>query len=635
MRSVILGTAGHIDHGKTALVGALTGVDTDRLKEEKARGITIELGFAELTVGDLRFGVVDVPGHEAFVRAMVAGAAGMDVVILVVAGDEGVMPQTREHLAIVELLAVPELVVALTKCDAADDEWLELVEAEVEELLSETRYAGAPIRRTSAMAGEGLSELTDALVGAAGRARTASEEDLVRLPLDRVFTIQGTGTVVTGSLWSGTLKQGDRVRIVPGDHAGRIRSLEVHGRETDRAVAGDRTAAAVTGEGGDRELVARGGVLVTDPSWEPSWMLTCEVAMLPDSSWSLEHNQRVHVHHGTAEVQARVAMLEDEGLLPGATGWVQLRLEAPLVARAGDRLVLRSYSPVTTIGGAIVAEPTPPKRNRLDDVRRAHLRAILSDDSIAGLQGVLAQAGWHGVPVSRLPVLTGRPLEAAQAALRALEEQGALVAGGRAFGPEVAAEAAERLLAATEAAHAADPLRPEAPLAAVRAGVPEWAPAELAEGGIRVLLDGGRLEALDGGVRLPGFEPEPDEDQRRALEALQAVYREAGLAAPLVEELPSELRERSDFKSMMRHLEATGRVRAVADGMFAWSAALDDCERAITETLGGRNGLSPGDFRDLLHVTRKHLIPLLTHFDVRGVTVRDEGGRSVPAPPGT
>ncbi len=633
MRSVILGTAGHIDHGKTALVGALTGVDTDRLKEEKARGITIELGFAEFVVGDdFRFGVVDVPGHEAFVRAMVAGAAGMDVVLLVVAGDEGVMPQTREHLAIVDLLAVPELVVALTKCDAADDEWLELVEAEVEEVVGETRYAGASIVRTSAHTGDGLEELTEVLVGAGTRARKASEDDLVRLPLDRVFTIQGTGTVVTGSLWSGTLSKGDRVRVVPGDHEGRVRSLQVHGREAERAVAGDRTAAALIGDGGDRELVARGGVLVTDEAWEPTWMLTCRVSMLPTTPWLIEHNQRVHVHHGTAEVLARVALLEDGALSAGGEGWVQLRLETPLVARARDRVVLRSYSPVTTIGGGVVVEPNPPKRNRLSEQERGLLDRVSSDEPVESVVAALEIAGWYGVEARRLPLVTGHPELVIGPAVESLAAAGGVSVGGRSFAASVAHEAAERLLEAVRQAHAADPLRPEAPLAAVRAGLPSWAPGELADGVIGRLVEQGRLDQVEGGVRLPDFRPDPDEDQRQALASLLNRYREAGLAAPSIEELPEDVRARPDFRSLMRHLEAEKHLRAVADGLFVATEALDAAERDVVAELGGRNGLSPGDFRDVLEVTRKHLIPLLTHFDQRGVTIRDEGGRSVPTP---
>lgn len=630
--SVILGTAGHIDHGKTALVRALTGTDTDRLKEEKARGITIELGFAELTLPDgSRCGVVDVPGHEAFVRAMVAGAAGMDMVLLVVAADEGVMPQTREHLAIVEVLAVPELVVALTKCDAVEAEWLELVEADVEDVLASTPYAGAPRVATSAQDGTGLDELRQTLAAAAERARKSSSDDLTRLPLDRVFTIQGTGTVATGSMWSGSLDVGDKVRILPGDHAARVRSLEVHGRPTDRAVAGDRTAVALTGEGGDRDQVGRGATLVDSPHWSASWMLTCRVGVLEDTAWTLEHNQRLHVHLGTAEVLARCALLEDDGLVAGETGWVQLRLERPLVARAGDRLVLRSYSPVTTMGGGVVAEPAPPKRNRLEDTTRAELDRIVDGEAADQLRAALAVAGWAGVPKERLAIQTPLTPRTVDEVLPAIVDEGAILAGDHVLSNTVAADAAARVLAAVEAAHAADGLREEAPLATVRQAVPSWAPSELANAVIGHLVTEGRLEEVEGGVRLAGFQPQPTPDQEAASKSLMALLAGEGLAAPLVDELPEEIRGRADFKSILRRLEKRGDVRAVADGLYVASAELDAARERIRSTLGGRTGLSPADFRGALPVTRKHLIPLLTYFDGLGTTQRHEEGRDVPS----
>lgn len=631
MSSVILGTAGHIDHGKTALVRALTGTDTDRLKEEKARGITIELGFAELTLPDgSHCGVVDVPGHEAFVRAMVAGAAGMDLVLLVVAADEGVMPQTREHLAIVELLAVPELVVALTKCDAVEEEWLELVEAEVEEVLATTRYAGAPHVATSAQEGTGLDRLRETLVGAAERARKASAEDLTRLPLDRVFTIQGTGTVATGSMWSGSLTVGEKVRILPGDHAARVRSLEVHGRTTERAVAGDRTAVALTGDGGDRDQVGRGATLVSSPAWESSWMLTCRVSMLADTAWTLEHNQRVHVHLGTAEVLARCAMLEEEGLAAGQEGWVQLRLESPLVARAGDRLVLRSYSPVITMGGGVVAESMPPKRNRLDPDVRRELGRLVEGDPTAQVKAALTLAGWSGVPRSRLPLHVPLTPSDVDAVLPGILADGAIVAGEHVVDAASAEAGAEVVLSAVAAAHQTDSLREEAPLATVRQAIPAWAPSELADAVLARLVSAGRLVEAEGGVRLPDFRPTLTPDQEVASAALMAALTGEGLAAPLVDELPRELRDRADFKSLLRRLEKAGEVRAVADGLYVGSAELDAARARIQSTLGGRSDLSPADFREALPVTRKHLIPLLTYFDGLGITQRHDEGRDVP-----
>jgi selenocysteine-specific elongation factor len=627
----VLGTAGHIDHGKTALVRALTGVDTDRLQEEKARGITIELGFAELASdGRPHFGVVDVPGHEAFVRAMVAGAAGMDVVLLVVASDEGVMPQTREHLAIVDLLGVPELVVALTKADLVEPDWLELVHADVAEALAGTPYEGAPRVPTSAVTGMGLDALLDALSAAAGRVSTRTTEDLTRLPLDRVFTIQGTGTVVTGTMWSGSVSVGDRVRVLPDGLEARIRSVQVHGAAVESAVAGDRTALALAGQGADRDLVGRGATLVTAPGWEPSRMLTAHVRMLPGPGWSLEHNQRVHVHLGTAEVRARCALLEDEPLGPGGHGWVQLRLEEPLLARGRDRFVVRAYSPVTTIGGGVVAETHPPKRNRLTDDERALLADAIRGAPERAVEAHLELSGWSGADLGAVPIHVGLSPGTVGEAVAALDGTAVLLTPRRGFSAAVRA-AAERLVAeAVEEGHGADPLRASVPLARVRAAIPGWASSELADAVIGAMVVEGRLEAVEGGVRRPGHEATLTADQERAIAELTGVLASGGLAAPWVEELPEPLSARSDLRALLRRLEESGVVRQVADGLYVPSDELEGAASRIREALGGRTRLGPADFRDVLPVTRKHLIPLLNFFDGEGTTVRGDGGRDVP-----
>jgi selenocysteine-specific elongation factor len=629
---MILGTAGHIDHGKTALVRALTGVDTDRLKEEKERGITIELGFAELVVeGRRRFGVVDVPGHEAFVRAMVAGAAGMDVVLLVVAADEGVMPQTREHLAIIDLLDVPELVVAVTKCDAVDAEWLELVDTDVAQLLEGTRYAGASIIHTSATEGTGLNALVHALIEAAGRVQAPEADDLVRLPLDRVFTIQGTGTVATGTLWSGRLSVGDRVRIVPHDLEARVRGLQVHDRDVDTALAGDRTAVALTGEGSDRGSVARGATLVTSPAWTPTWMVTARVRLLADSAWSLAHNQRVHIHHGTAEALARCAVLGAEELMPGESGWVQLRLEEPLAVRARDRFVIRAYSPVSTIGGGTVAEATPPKRHRLAAAELAALERILDGAPPDAIEAHLELQAWQGRAIAELPVHAGLPPTAIEGALEEVERRGALRTARALYAPAVRREGGEGILGAVEAGHAEDSLRAAVPLAMVRAALPRWAPTELADALVATLVTEGRLEAAEGGVRLPGHTPTLSAAQQAASARLAELLVGGGLGAPAVEELPDDLRSRPDLWSLLRRLESEGLVRSVADGVYLASEELDAAAARIREALGSRTALGPADFRDALPVSRKRLLPLLAYFDGLGVTIRSGDGRDVPA----
>ncbi len=634
--SLILGTAGHIDHGKTALVRALTGVDTDRLKEEKARGITIELGFAELaTEGAVHMGVVDVPGHEAFVRNMVAGATGMDLVLLVVAADEGVMPQTREHLAIVALLGVPRLVVALSKADLVDAAWLELVDAEVAELLAPTRYANAPRIPTSATTGEGLDALRKVLAEEAEVAGLRREtEDLARLPLDRVFTVRGTGTVVTGTLWSGALEAGARARLLPGGLETRIRGLQVHGREVKRAGAGDRTAAALTGSGVDHHTVERGSVLVTDPAWEETWMVTAKVRLLEDTGWALEHNQRVRAHLGTAELLARCTLLADRTVGPGDDGWIQLRLEAPTVARAGDRLILRSYSPLETFGGGIVAEPNPPKRRHLDEATRVALEALLEgirDESPeATVRAAAELADWAGVRTARLPVLTGLPPRAVREGLASLGEGGGLLHGDSGFAARLADEARDRILAALEGEHEAHPARPVVALELLRTALPDWSSPLLAEAVLTNLASRGMIELAEGGARLPGFAARLLPDQEKACGALLRLYVEAALSPPFVHELPEDLLRREDLADLLRHLESAGALRAVADGLFFSASVLEEAEREVIAAFAGRTDLGPADFRAVLPVSRKHLIPLLVHFDGRGVTVRRDQVRDVP-----
>jgi selenocysteine-specific elongation factor len=355
-----LGTAGHIDHGKTALVAALTGVDTDRLPQEKARGISIELGYAPLELpSGRRLSVVDVPGHERFVRTMVAGATGIDLFLLVVAADDGVMPQTREHLAIVELLDVPAGAVALTKRDLVDDELAELARLGIEELLDEGPYAGSQVVEVSSRTGAGLDDLRAALDGLAADSGRRPGEGPARLPIDRVFTLRGIGTVVTGTLWSGTVAVGDRLAIEPGGREARVRSLQVHDRAVERAGAGQRVALALVGV--ERAQVRRGQTAATPGTLPRSYRLACRLRVLASAARPLRHGELVTVHHGTAETPATVVLRDAAELRPGAEGEVQLRLRRQVSAAAGDRVILRLTSPQVTVAGAVVTDPAPPR----------------------------------------------------------------------------------------------------------------------------------------------------------------------------------------------------------------------------------------------------------------------------------
>ena len=636
MPRLILGTAGHIDHGKTELVRALTGVDTDRLQEEKERGITIDLGFAELADDETQLGVVDVPGHEGFIRNMLAGATGMDMVLLVIAADEGVMPQTREHLAIVTLLGVERLVVALSKADLVEDEWLELVTGEVTELLQSTPYEGAPMVPTSSRTAQGIAELIEELRRAARGLDREEVADLARLPIDRVFTIRGTGTVVTGTLWTGRMSVGERVRILPGNVRGRVRGLEVHGRAVHEVSAGQRVAVAISGPSVGRETLARGQTLVADDAWAETSMLTALVSVLPGSPWMLERGQRVRLHAGTSEVMARAVLLEEDALPPGESGWAQLRLEAPVVVRARERFVLRSYSPVTTFGGGVVAEPVADKRKRLAPLVRELLAAVVRGGE-AALAARARLAGLAGEPASILPVTTGLPKDLVDGIVGAVPEvgegnaaHGLLRISGSILDASLLSEHVERLVEAVEQFHEREPLRTGMAVDTLRSELPRQAHPDLADALLRRLEATGQLQVRAGLVRRTGFVPTPTEPQVAALEALDAVYRDSGLAPPFVPELPDSLRRLPELWPLLLLRESDGTLKRLGPELFIWSAVLRGAVEQVRLRLGGRSALGPSDFREVLPVTRKHLIPLLTYLDLSGVTVRTGGSREVP-----
>lgn len=633
---LILGTAGHIDHGKTALVQALTGVDTDRLVEEKRRGITIELGFARYAPeGSRQFGIVDVPGHEGFVRTMVAGASGMDLVLMVVAADEGVMPQTREHLAIVSMLGVGGMVVAITKTDLVDDEWLELVDDEIRELLAGTPYESAEIVATSVRSGTGLTELSRALVRCAERTRARTADDLARLPVDRVFALEGAGTVVTGTLWSGRLSRGSVVRILPRGDEARIRALQVHGTQVGHAVAGQRTAVALTGAVVRRGHVARGDVVVSSRSWSPSLMLTVELSALeppgsgpggsrksPGRIWRIEGGQRVRVHLGTVEVMARVVLFGVDEAVPGEPVLAQLRLEAPVVARCGDRFVVRAYSPVTTIAGGTVLEPAPPKRKRLGRTGRDSLEA-LSRGGRHAVRGAVALAGWTGLDADAIGVVAGWRG-------RATDDLGELVwrLDGLLFDHGIVAAGEEKLLEHVRRHHREHSLEPGVPLSALRTALPRMASPRLADGLAARLAARGLLAVERKIARLPGFEPVLSPDEERLAERILATLEHAGLQGPDTGELLQRVSGHPGTGAVLRFLAARDRVRRL-DAYWVTAGALDQAAARVMEELGGREGLGPADFRDVLPVTRKHLIPILAYLDARGVTQRLDEGRRV------
>lgn len=609
---MILGTAGHIDHGKTTLVRALTGVDTDRLPEEKRRGITIDLGFAPLELeGVGTVGVVDVPGHEAFVRTMLAGATGIDLALLVVAADEGVMPQTREHLAILDLLGVRAGVVALTKRDLVEEDWLALVEEDVRALLADTPLADAPIVPCSATTGAGLDALRRALADAARSLPRRDSDDLFRMPVDRAFTVRGTGTVVTGTVWSGRLLRDATVRLLPSGRTVRVRGLQTHGAAVECAEAGQRTAIALAGV--DVADAGRGTVVVTDPAWRPSRLLRADVVLLHDAPQPLRPRTSVRFHLGTVEVGARV-VARGGVLAPGDRRAARIVLDEPVVARAGDRFVLRSASPVATLGGGIVTDPLAPPRARPWDEGLAPPR-----DRLLLL---LAEAGAHGVDLQSIPVRLGiRPADA-DGVVRSLGDEAVRVED-HLVARALLSALETRLDALVDEYHETNPLEPHAPLQLIRSRL--GAPPALADLVVRARTRAGALTVDGGGVRRAGWTPRLGGAGELTRHAILQELLDAGHEPPSVAELAA--RHGAQTEGLLRLLEREGLVTQVEMGRYYATAALDGLVDALRQGMKAGAEYGPAELRELLGFSRKYLIPFLEYCDRRGLTTRQAGGR--------
>ncbi len=618
LRRFVIGTAGHIDHGKTALVKALTGVDTDRWEEEKRRGITIDLGFAPLPLtGEIQASVVDVPGHEGFVRNMLAGATGIDVALLVIAADEGLMPQTEEHLAIVELLGVRRGIPVISKRDLVDAEWLELVRSEVGARLGSSRVRWEPAVATSAVTGEGLDELREALRRVAGDLVERPADDVFRLPIDRVFAVAGAGTVVTGSTWSGTVAVGDAVQLLPLGREVRVRSIEVHGQAADRAVPGRRTALALVGV--DKSELARGHVAVTGPGWRATTVFDAAVELLPVTRKPIASRTRVRVHLGTAEVLARV--VQTRAIAPGERGPARLLLETPLVARGGDRFVLRSFSPVTTIGGGVVLDPFPPPRSR---VRR---RGLAADQGPAQrLRLLAAEAGLSGISPGTLAVRLGVSPGRVTAVIA--EAGDAVLALPDAVVPRnaVAAEAA-RLTEVLRRHHEERPLDPGMSLQALRAAVRAPAPPSAVIDAVLEHAAASRALVLAGSVaHLPGWSPALDARSRDARAQIARRLGDARWQVPTVGELEREF-PGLPVRALLAHLARDGTAEPVDTERYAARGVLAEFRAALEATLRELGSATPAELRDRFGLTRKYLIPLLEWADRRGVTRRTGDAR--------
>jgi selenocysteine-specific elongation factor len=612
---MIIGTAGHIDHGKSMLVTALTGKPMDRLPEERRREITIDLNFAPLELGAGRLaGVVDVPGHEDFIRTMVAGASGIDLVLLVVAADEGIMPQTEEHLAILEQLEVPLGIPVITKVDLVDPDWLELVTLDVAD-----RLAASPVKfelpiQVSARVGTGIQALRERIAARAANMPAQSSADAFRMPIDRVFSLPGVGTIVTGTAWTGRLSVGDAVLVLPAGIRGRVRSLESYGRPVERSEPRARIAVGIAGV--DRDAVGRGDVLVTgELPWQASTAIDVEIALLDLAARALNSRSRVRLHLGTAEIMARV--LPREPITPGGKGIARLSLEEPVLARAEDRFVLRSYSPVTTIGGGRVLDPLPPGR------RAAWPAGLAAREPNERLRAVLARRP-EGIGSDTLPILLGVPRAVATGIARA--EKSARLIGDLWVTGALVEEVGLRALSLLREYHREHISDTGMPLETLRHSL--RAHDAIVEAALSDFARAGRLRRIDGVVALAGFAPGVAGGNAE-IDRVVAILLDAHLSPPSVSELERSTGRR-DLIAVLRLAAASGRVEAVERDRYYAREALEKFTTVLHDV--GRHGeIIPAALRERLGISRKYLIPLLEWADERGITVRMGEGRRLKA----
>ncbi len=623
-KNVIVGTAGHIDHGKSALVEALTGIDPDRWEEEKRRGITLDLGFAHLELDDVRLGFVDVPGHERFVRNMLAGVGGIDVVLLVIAADESIKPQTREHFDICRLLAIPRGLVALTKADLVEPDLIELVRAEIEDFVRGSFLAGAPIVPVSAKTGQGLDALRQELSRVAVSVPGKDATHHFRLPIDRAFLMKGFGTVVTGTLISGALAREDEVEIFPARRRVRVRGVQVHNQPAERALAGQRTALNLAGvEPGE---LARGMTLAAPGRFEPSTRVDVLVELLP-SARPLKHRARVHFHHGTAELIAEVLLLDSSELQPGQQAFAQLVLDAPTLLLPGDRFILRQFSPVVTIGGGRVLDALARKHKRNDESVLNHLKTLRSGAAEEILASFLATERRVGVSLSRLVARTGWREGEIRTALERLETSGSIRVLARtplavAAAPRVA-RLAERAVAAVEAFHQREPLREGISKEELKERIFAGA-EELFEPVLGELVAANKLERVGDVVKCAGRTVALSAEEAEARVTIEQAFARAGLTVPARKEVLARLKLDSQRAERIVELLLREKVLAkVSEDLLFHHTALERL-RELLATYRRQKGerISVPAFKELTHVTRKYAIPLLEYLDRERVTRR-------------
>lgn len=627
MKHIIIGTAGHIDHGKTTLIRALTGRNTDRLKEEQNRGISIELGFTyfDLPSGK-RAGIVDVPGHEKFIKNMLAGIGGIDIVLLVIAADEGVMPQTKEHLSILQLLGIKKGFVVLTKVDLVEEEWLELVKEDVQMTIKGTFLENAPILTVSSTKGIGIENVIKTIDDLTDEVEEKDVRGRARLPIDRVFTISGFGTVVTGTLISGTFKVGDEVQVFPGNKKARIRTIQVHDTDTHEAYAGQRVAINLAGL--KKVEVNRGDVLAPINSMKDTMMLDVKVKILEDCPKIIENRSRLRLFIGTKEILCRIVFLDREYLSPGESGYAQLRLEEPTVAKREDRFILRFYSPMFTIGGGQILEPNPSKKKRFEESSIEELKIKEKGDTKEILEKRIKDESYRFPTIKDISVDTVMNEEEVIREINILEEEGKLICIPQLkdiyiIHVECLNELESTIEEELKKFHNKKPLKPGVSKEEIRSKFFNNAKPKLADSIFNLLYERGKIKQNNDTISLKDFHIIYSNEQNKIANNIKQLYKLDEFIPPKYEEIVSKIdASENEISQVYESLIDNGEITNIGEGIYLLKETYDSALKLLIDYLDENGSITASQYRDLLDTNRKISISLLECFDKNKVTKR-------------
>lgn len=632
MKHIIIGTAGHIDHGKTSLIRALTGRETDTLKEEKERGISINLGFTffDLPSGR-RAGLIDVPGHEKFIKNMLAGVSSIDAVLLVIAADEGIMPQTREHFEILKLLNVKKGIIVLTKADLVDEEWLEMIKEEMKEEFKGTFLQNAPMHAVSSKTKLGIEALIKDIDKVTEEIEAKDTEGHFRLPVDRVFSVSGFGTVVTGTVISGRVKEGDIVELYPSRVITKVRGIQVHDNSVKLAEAGQRCAINLANVKVDD--IARGDVISKEKIMEPSLIVDCKLYYLSNAEKPLENRQRVRLYHGTNEILCRVVILDKEEVKPGEEAYVQLRLEAPLTSQRNDRYVIRSYSPMHTIGGGVIIEPTAPKAKRFDDKYVEDLRIKESGNTESILEKTVEKLSSQFPDLTQILKGLGKNEESIEEKLEELSRDSKILILTYLDKPiyihkKFIKEKTEEIEGIISAYHKNNPLKVGISKEEIKSkvfgkNIKQGTYDEI----LKILEERGVIVLCGNFVALSSFEIKFTKEQLKAKEKILAAFEGGKYSPPKYEELSKDEKDKKSFRMVYDSLLDMGELIKTPDDCIFFKKYYDEAKALLIEHINKNGSISAAEFRDMLNTSRKYAVALLEHFDSIKLTKRMEDNR--------